>query len=142
MSTRFVEVLNDVLERVNAVPPAKRPARYRSLGPVERDMYVVNCLVCECTGGGFATYFSGSFGRYWADAIDALERIGASEAAGLLRDACASFSGGVPSADPSDLHAQLREPHRRGVLEALDMRFDDVEVMDRLEVYWRAHESS
>ena len=67
---------------------------YDALLPVERDFILTWWLEAEASNGSLHQYFANSTGDSAADALAALERIGASRAATVLRDAMKLFGDG------------------------------------------------
>jgi hypothetical protein len=78
-------------------------------------------LEAEVNNGGFHQYFNNSSGDNTAEAIEALEIIGASAAANLLRQAAAMFPGNIPPKD------------RAQRLEILMDKFPDTDEFDDLD---------
>lgn len=60
-----------------------------TLGDADRAVYHVALLEAEIMNGGFGQYLSNTEGRYLADTLDCLERIGATQTRLLLADAIA-----------------------------------------------------
>ena len=57
---------------------------------------LVETLDAEVNNGGFHQFFSNSSGSRAAETISALDAIGASHTAEILKRACARFPGGMP----------------------------------------------
>lgn len=130
-------MLNAVHEKVINAPEEEWEARYNALSQVERDLYDVNFFHFEYIGGGLGAYFTNYASAHWEETLRALERIGALEAYEMLNKACALFPGGKPSANLEEFEDQANDPGLQGLLRALG-GFDDVQLMERLELYWRA----
>ncbi len=60
---------------------------------------LVEELEAEVNNGGFDQYFFNSSGENAAAVIGALDKIGATKTAGIVRAACEKFPGGMPPAD-------------------------------------------
>jgi hypothetical protein len=66
-------------------------------------------LEAELNNGGFDQFFFNSAGDRTAETIAALEAIGASHTAGIVRKAAARFPGGMPPADRDERQALLSD---------------------------------
>ena len=86
----------------------------------ERDFWLVAQLDAQVNNGGFDQFFFNGGGATAFPTFESLQRLGASEAAGLLRDAIEIVR--LPSVAPDEwLHdATFRE---RQALDSLDTRF-------------------
>jgi hypothetical protein len=60
---------------------------------------LIDELEAEVNNGGFDQFFFNSAGDEAAAIIQALEAVGASRTAGIVRRACERFPGGMPPAD-------------------------------------------
>jgi len=72
----------------------------KGLGPAEAAFCRVMWLEASVDNGGFAAFFCSSHGDFASETLEALSRIGASDAASLLREAIALFGPTGPSRDP------------------------------------------
>jgi hypothetical protein len=99
-------------------------------------------LITEIDNGGLWQYFT-NIGEVATRTVQELQKIGASETAGILALACELFPGGVPPADPKERETLVRDLSLKQLdtLRALDDRFysrrEDLYllVMD----YWQSH---
>jgi hypothetical protein len=137
VTKNFVAVLARIDAKVIEGPLEEWEHRYLALSPLERDLYDVNCFQFECVCGGLGTYFTNSAGRHWNETLRALQRIRAHAAYETLRQACALFPGGSPSADLADFERQANDAKLQARINAVP-ELDDEELMDTLEEYWRA----
>jgi hypothetical protein len=60
---------------------------------------LIGALEDEVNNGGFDRFFFNSAGNEAAEIIQALEAVGASKTAAIVRRACAKFPGGMPPAN-------------------------------------------
>jgi hypothetical protein len=60
---------------------------------------LIDALEGEVNNGGFDQFFFNSAGNEAAEIIQALEAVGASKTAAIVRRACAKFPGGMPPAE-------------------------------------------
>ena len=65
-------------------------------GEVKR---LIDAVEDEVNNGGFDQFFFNSAGDEAAQIIQALEAVGASKTAAIVRKACAKFPGGMPPTD-------------------------------------------
>jgi hypothetical protein len=77
-------------------------------GP-QRAYYCVAMLQAEVNNGGFAQYFFNPFGNHARDALKALEELGATATADLLREAMSRFGKQGPSPDRDLRHEELSQ---------------------------------
>jgi hypothetical protein len=75
---------------------------------------VVESLEAEVNNGGFDQYFFNSSGDDAAGALEALNEIGATRTAELLRGACSRFPGAMPSPERFRRQVDLLEHVNRG----------------------------
>lgn len=94
--TEFAIALSDLV-----FPRCDRDG-FAALTGAERVAYCVDALEREVNNGGFDQFFRNSSGDTAAETLAALERIGAIQAAGLLREALAAFPGGVAPPDRNE----------------------------------------
>ena len=83
---------------------------------------LIDELEAEVNNGGFDQYFFNSTGDNATRTVQALETIGASKTASLLREACLKFPGGTPPTDIS-----LR---RKLMLETVSPKSDEFNYLD------------
>jgi len=121
----------------NLVFPRYDRDGFEGLLPAERVAYCVDALEREVNNGGFAQFFENSSGDASAEAVAALEEIGAAQAADLLRRAINLFPGGAPPRN-RDARLQLLDAMsdgRRSEWGELDQRFcsypDDLTALMR-----------
>jgi hypothetical protein len=62
---------------------------------------LIDALEAEVNNGGFDQFFFNEAGNEAAATIDALDAVGASRTAAIVRSACAKFPTGMPPADRS-----------------------------------------
>ena len=72
---------------------------FEALQPAERVAFCVDTLEREVNNGGFSQFFTNSSGDTALETLEALQTIGAPQAAELLRQALAVFPGSRPSRD-------------------------------------------
>jgi hypothetical protein len=127
----------------NLVCPRAYSDGVESLTPAERVAFHVDELEREINNGGFCQFFGNLSGATVPDTIAALDVIGASQMAAIVRDALALFPGGVPPANQDERGARLDETpeHVRSAWSDLDNRFytypDDLGAL--LRRYVEAH---
>jgi hypothetical protein len=92
---------------------------FKDLTPEEQVFLSVWQLESEINNGGFHQYFLNSSGDVAWFAPEALERIGASKMAAIVRRANAVFSGGSPPTEPVQ-RQQALESAGRSALQILD----------------------
>jgi hypothetical protein len=95
---------------------------YDSLAPPERIVFDVNALEAEVNNGGFHEFFFNSQADRVPEIIEALQAIGATTVAGMVREACSLFPAGGPSRDRQARQEQLEEVCEER-FDALDERF-------------------
>lgn len=95
------------------------------LTPAETVFCRVMWLEASVDNGGFAAFFSNSYGDFASETLEALSRIGALDAAALLREAIALFGPDGPSRDPVARNEQLDRlgPRADARLSRLDEAF-------------------
>lgn len=127
----------DILETVRALQEKEVQLGYDALAAHERVVVDVAALEAEVNNGGLEQFFFNSAGDRVAATIDALESIGASRAAEIVKQACQLFPGGQPKAD-RDLRQDQLEHLDPNSFESLDERFysypDPLEEL--VEAYW------
>lgn len=98
--------------------------RFWELEPEARDIFAVGLLEGEVNNGGFSQYFWNTEGQHAAATVDVLKRIGAKEAASLLRRAMKLY-GAPPSGDVDEWYDRLErvESEHQDLLEELDEHF-------------------
>jgi hypothetical protein len=72
---------------------------FELLTATEQVFHTVWWFEAELNNGGFDQFFFNSRGNYAAQTIAALERIGASTTANIVKRACAMFPDSTPSPD-------------------------------------------
>ena len=72
---------------------------FAALTEAEQTVYCLDALEREVNNGGFDQFFFNSSGDTAMETVLALERLGASHTAGLVRRAVGVFPGGRPAAD-------------------------------------------
>ena len=87
---------------------------FEALSAAESVAYCVDALEREVNNGGFEQFFGNSSGDTSAETLAALEKIGARQAAELLRSALSPFPNGAPPKD------------RDGRCELIDAMSDEV----------------
>jgi hypothetical protein len=97
------------------------PESLAELPESERTFALVWAVLGEVGNGGVAQFFFNSFGQYALITIEALETIGALEAATLLRTATSWFG---PSGPPADIE------ERNDALAALEIEDAEFERID------------
>ena len=116
---------------------------FDSLTPAEQTFHVVWSFEAELNNGGFDQFFFNSAGDYAPQTIAALEQIGASSGADILRRACALFPGGMPNPRRDVRQDQLENitDQNEAAFEKLDAEFyaypDDISGL--LCSYWEMH---
>jgi hypothetical protein len=100
---------------------------YDRLTIAERTFLCVWELESEVNNGGFVQYYENLSGGRATEAPAALEQIGASKVAAIVRSANALFQAGRPDADQESRTAQLEamSDNAAGELEAFDEQFFD-----------------
>lgn len=83
------------------------PENYQKLSTREKAVWNVFWFNAEVMNGGIDQYFYNSAGDHAADCLAALETIGATEAAKLLKNGCTQFPNGTPHADRETRQQQL-----------------------------------
>ena len=98
---------------------------FASLTPAERVAYCVDALEREVNNGGFEQFFWNSSGDTAHETVEALEAIGAGQAAQMVREAMACFPGGAVAASRDNREQALQSigEAAREKWQALDGRF-------------------
>lgn len=112
----------DLDQIISSVQEKETRHGYDSLAPSERVVFDVNALEAEVNNGGFHQFFFNSEADRVPEIIEALEAIGASTVAGIVREACRLFPAGGPSRDRYARQEQLDRIDDEQ-LGALDQRF-------------------
>lgn len=118
---------------------------FEQLTRPEQVFYCVWELEAEVNNGGFEQYFSNSSGDYSLAIVDALQEIGAHQAATIVGRAINLLEGGVPLPDETARHARLEglTASAREELARLDQEFylypDN--LTNLLYAYVRQHQS-
>ena len=105
------------------------------LSPAETAFCRVMWLEASVDNGGFAAFFSSSYGDFASETLEALSRIGAFDAAALLREAIALFGPSGSSHDPVARNEELDRlgPGADAKLSRLDEAFySQEEALDLL----------
>jgi hypothetical protein len=129
--TQFAIALSDLV-----FPRCEREG-FAALTPAEQVAYCVDALEREVNNGGFEQFFWNSSGDTAHETLEALQALGAQQAAGLLREAIAHFPGGkVPaSRDERERLLQSMPTGSRDKWSELDSRFcaypDDLTALMR-----------
>jgi hypothetical protein len=120
-STKFAISLSELVNARDA------SVGYEELSQPEQIALCVDGLEREVNNGGFEQYFFNSAGDHALDCLDALEEIGATSMAKLLRKAVAIFGAGGPDLDREERQLQLEALGDRVApkLEPLDDAFFD-----------------
>lgn len=84
-----------------------RPTPFEDMSLGEQTAYCVDELEREVNNGGFALFFLNSIGDYAQPVVDALQRIGAAQAAQLVEQAMTPFGPTGPSTDRDARKAQI-----------------------------------
>ena len=130
----LIRLSDQVVPLVWQDPPAE-------ISEAERVFICIWQLEAEVNNGGFAQYFTNSSGDLAADAPAALEAIGATHTASIVRGANAIFPGGPPR--DRDAREDAFGAIAEDAFEELDDRFlayeDDLSSL--LYAYVQAHQS-
>lgn len=116
---------------------------FETLSPDEQVFHVIWSVEAEVNNGGFHQYFFNSAGDHASQTIVALEQIGASVCAELVRRACEIFPDATPSSDRFQRQEQLMALTQQDedLLGDLDDEFyeypDDIKGL--LTKFWEAH---
>jgi hypothetical protein len=78
-----------------------------SLTPAEQTFFLVWWFEAELNNGGFDQFFDNSTGNHAVHTVSALDRIGATTCANIVRRACALFPDSTPSSDWNTRQEQL-----------------------------------
>jgi hypothetical protein len=96
-----------------------------------RLVYLLWNLDGEVHNGGFDQFFFNSLGDHWAEILDGLERVGASQSRQLLGQAVRWFPSGRPSADRYERQDQLEsfceQPGYQADVERLNAQYYECE---------------
>jgi hypothetical protein len=109
----------------------------RSTAHAVQVLYLVGQLDFEITTGGVIQWLTNRSGRYPAETVGALEEIGASRCAAIVKDILALFPGGRPSENDVDRTSQVQrllpsaEPTWRALGDSLLDWPDDVDALLR-----------
>jgi hypothetical protein len=112
----------DLEQIISSVQEKESRHGFDSLAPYERVVFDVNAFEAEVNNGGFHQFFFNSEADRVAEIIEALQTIGASTVAGILREACCLFPAGGPSRDRYARQEQLEKIDDER-LDVLDDRF-------------------
>ncbi len=100
---------------------------YNSLTSIGKILYNVFWIVGEVNNGGFNQYFYNSSGDHSADAIEALNNIGAIQTKELLQDAINKFpNSNVPSNRDERIKILNKIDPDNSIFNDLDSRFYDL----------------
>ena len=119
---------------------------YDALNEAQKFYLTATIYDGEVRNGGHAQYFVNSSGDLWKTALEALETIGATQRAGILREATRLFGAEGPSPDNEARHMQLADfsKEQDGSLDQLDKRYyactEDLHVL--LSLYAIDHRTS
>lgn len=135
--------LEYVLAASDAVIGKYLESGLRFMSEPEKTVCVVWLMDTEIKNGGFDQYFFNSSGDTSVEAVGALERIGATRAASLVRQALAVFPDKTPSALRATRQAQLEamREHTGALFKELDHSwYRDIEDLETLlAAYLRSH---
>jgi len=130
LTSRLQQAANDLFPRAEA-------RGYHALDERDRTLFCVWLFCGEVDSGGFRQFFHDDSGSWAVETAQALERIGAEDAAGLLREGMALFPLRRVPADGGarrDALANLSAEARRALAD-LDGRFEPIgsdQVMTRM----------
>ena len=129
----LIRLSDQIVPLIWQEPPAE-------MTDAERVFICIWQLEAEVNNGGFAQYYTNSAGDLAADAPAALEAIGATHTASIVRAANAAFPGGPPR--DRDARENAFDVIADGAFEELDGRFlayeDDLSSL--LYAYVQAHQ--
>ncbi|GAA4463086.1 DMP19 family protein [Novipirellula rosea] len=116
---------------------------FGSLTPAEQTFHAVWWFEAELNNGGFDQFFFNSAGDLTSNTIEALELIGASACAAIVRRACALFPRSVPSQDRDTRQGELETitDANEDAFEKLDAEFYAYpeDIAGLLTAYWDSH---
>ncbi len=118
-ATQFAIALSDL------VFPRYDRDGFAALTPAEQVAYCVDALEREVNNGGFEQFFWNSSGDTAHETVEALQAIGANNAASIVREAIACFPGGSVPASRDEREGVLSSLGEapRGKWSELDGRF-------------------
>jgi len=100
---------------------------YKSLSPIGKILYNVYWVEAEVNNGGFNQYFYNSSGEHAIDAVQSLDRIGASQTKELLQSAINNFpNSNVPSDRDERIRILKSIDPKNTLFDNLDDRFYDL----------------
>jgi hypothetical protein len=85
----------------------ERSTGFESMTSAEQVFHAVWWFEAELNNGGFDQYFFNSTGNHAVRTVSALDRIGATTCANIVRRACALFPDATPSSDWNTRQEQL-----------------------------------
>ena len=97
----------DLVKVSESIATKEQAGGFASLTPAEQTLHAVWWFEAELNNGGFDQFFSNSAGDLTPNTIEALERIGASACAVILRRAVALFPDSIPHKDRDTRQDQL-----------------------------------
>jgi uncharacterized protein DUF4375 len=116
---------------------------FAAMSEAEQTAYCADCLEREVNNGGFDQFFVNSSGDTSLETITALDRLGASHTAELVRRAVAVFPDGHPSSDRDARFDQIEaaRPAVEKIWAALDAAFYEYrdDIAQLLRDYVSAH---
>jgi hypothetical protein len=135
--------MSDLFAVSEKIAAKEESAGLDSLTPSEQVFHAVWCFEAELNNGGFDQFFFNASGDHPAETVAALERIGASSCAAIVRRACALFPNATPSPDRHSRQEQLESitDANDEAFEALDDEFCEYpdDLAGLLGKFWAAH---
>ncbi len=133
-ATRLQRAANDLFPRAES-------RGFEALDERDRTLFCVWLFCGEVDSGGFEQFFHDDAGQWAEETARALERIGADDAAALLREGMALFPRGRVPRDADDRNEVIEDlaPEARRALADLDDRFQELgsdAVVDRLATWY------
>jgi len=143
---RYLQVV-DLGVLLNVIDRKEVACGVAGLTEAERVLLHVSSLFFEVNLGGFSGYFYNSAGNHAAEAVAALEAIGAPLTAEIVRAAGARFPSGSPPRDRDERHGQVTglTSGSEHAFRDLDRTFDSrtgEDVDNLLEQYAELHRDS
>lgn len=96
---RNLHEMTDLFAVSERLAAKEQSTGFELLTATEQVFHTVWWFEAELNNGGFDQFFFNSRGNYAAQTIAALERIGASTTANIVKRACAMFPDSTPSPD-------------------------------------------
>jgi hypothetical protein len=128
----------------NDLFPRAEVSGFEALDERDRTLYCAWTFCGEVDAGGFEQFFLGDSGERARDTVEALERIGATDAADLLERAIRLFPSGRVPADRDDRDDAMEDlgPEGRAELARLADAFEEIgseRIIERLAEFYRTH---